>query len=164
MPPRALNGVEIDFVAGFGEAGTGRARSAAAGDPVLAAHWYEFRGELQPDDQPVGYPAGYERLIAGYRTGGSDARRCSSIPARCAANWRWRSASRAETGWAAIAKAGCEVATLFGRIEPVSAETVFGADQTLESVTHRVTLRWRGDVKSGMRLSALAGLRHLDGA
>ena len=48
-----------------------------------------------------------------------------------------------------------EVATLFGRIEPVNAETVFGADQTLESETHRVTLRWRGDVKSGMRLSKL---------
>jgi SPP1 family predicted phage head-tail adaptor len=48
-----------------------------------------------------------------------------------------------------------EVATLFGRIEPVNAETVFGADQTLESVTHRVTLRWRGDVKSGIRLSKL---------
>lgn len=45
-----------------------------------------------------------------------------------------------------------EVATLFGHVEPVSAGSVFGADQTLETVTHRITLRWRGDVASGMRL------------
>ena len=44
-----------------------------------------------------------------------------------------------------------EIATIFGRIEPVSATSVFGADQTLESVTHRVTLRWRDGVASGMR-------------
>ena len=44
-----------------------------------------------------------------------------------------------------------EMATVFARIEPVSAQSVFGADQTLESVTHRVTLRWRDGVTSGMR-------------
>jgi SPP1 family predicted phage head-tail adaptor len=44
-----------------------------------------------------------------------------------------------------------ETATVFARIEPVAAESVFGADQTLEAVTHRVTLRWRDDVASGMR-------------
>lgn len=46
-----------------------------------------------------------------------------------------------------------ETATLFARIEPVSADAVFGADQTLESVTHRVTLRHRSGVASGMRLN-----------
>lgn len=46
-----------------------------------------------------------------------------------------------------------EVATLFARIEPVSAASRFGADQTLESVTHRVTMRHRPGVKSGMRLT-----------
>lgn len=49
-----------------------------------------------------------------------------------------------------------EVATLFARIEPVSAASRFGADQRLETVTHRVTLRHRGDVEAGMRLTRLA--------
>lgn len=44
-----------------------------------------------------------------------------------------------------------EVATMFGRIEPVSAQSRFGADQTLETVTHRITLRHRAGVRSGMR-------------
>jgi SPP1 family predicted phage head-tail adaptor len=44
-----------------------------------------------------------------------------------------------------------EVATVFAGIEPVSAANRFGAGQALETVTHRVTLRWRPDVKSGMR-------------
>jgi uncharacterized phiE125 gp8 family phage protein len=34
---------------------------------LLVAHWYEFRASFGPNDQPVGYPVGYERLIAGYR-------------------------------------------------------------------------------------------------
>lgn len=46
-----------------------------------------------------------------------------------------------------------EVATLFARIEPVSATSRFGADQTLETVTHRVTMRHRAGVASGMRLT-----------
>lgn len=46
-----------------------------------------------------------------------------------------------------------EVGLLFGKIEPVAAESVFAADQTLEQVTHRITMRWRGNVRSGMRLS-----------
>ena len=48
-----------------------------------------------------------------------------------------------------------EVATLFARIEPVSAASRFGADQTLETVTHRVTLRHRAGISSGMRLRRL---------
>ena len=32
-------------------------------------------------------------------------------------------------------------------------QSVFGADQTLETVTHRVTMRWREGVASGMRFS-----------
>jgi SPP1 family predicted phage head-tail adaptor len=41
---------------------------------------------------------------------------------------------------------------MFGMIEPVSARSVFGAGQTLETVTHRVTIRHRSGVESGMRL------------
>lgn len=48
-----------------------------------------------------------------------------------------------------------EVATLFARIEPVSAVSRFGAAQTLETVTHRVTMRHRQGIASGMRLGRL---------
>jgi SPP1 family predicted phage head-tail adaptor len=43
------------------------------------------------------------------------------------------------------------VATVFARIEPVSAESRFGAGQTLETLTRRITLRRRDGVASGMR-------------
>ena len=48
-----------------------------------------------------------------------------------------------------------EAATIFARIEPVSADTGFAADRTLATVTHRVTLRHRAGVASGMRLKRL---------
>lgn len=46
-----------------------------------------------------------------------------------------------------------EEAVVMARIEPVSATSLFGADQTLESVTHRVTLRSRAGIASGMRFT-----------
>ncbi|MEP9371015.1 phage head closure protein [Mesorhizobium sp. KR1-2] len=49
-------------------------------------------------------------------------------------------------------QAWSEVASVFAMIEPVSAQSVFGAGQMLETVTHRVTVRWREGVASGMRL------------
>lgn len=45
-----------------------------------------------------------------------------------------------------------EVATVFGLIEPVGQESRFGAGQTRETSTHRITLRRRVEVASGMRL------------
>jgi SPP1 family predicted phage head-tail adaptor len=45
------------------------------------------------------------------------------------------------------------IATLFAKLEPVAARERFGADQALEEVTHRVTVRFRPDVASGMRLT-----------
>ena len=45
-----------------------------------------------------------------------------------------------------------EVGLLFGMIEPVAANSIIVADQTLETVTHRITIRRREDVRSGMRL------------
>lgn len=66
-PLRAMNGVEIDFTAGFGEAGTDVPDLLRRAILVLVAHWYEFRTDFGPSDQPVSYPAGYDRMIAGYR-------------------------------------------------------------------------------------------------
>jgi len=44
------------------------------------------------------------------------------------------------------------VATVFAQVEPLRAGMRFGADQTLETVTHRITMRFRETVRSGMRL------------
>lgn len=46
-----------------------------------------------------------------------------------------------------------EEAAVMARVEPASARSVFGADQTLENVTHRVTLRFRTGITSGMRFT-----------
>lgn len=64
---RAMNGIEIDFRAGFGEAGTDVPDVLKRAMLLLVAHWYEFRTGFGPADQPVSYPAAYDRLIAGYR-------------------------------------------------------------------------------------------------
>ena len=64
---RAMNGIEIDFAAGFGEAGTDVPDLLKRAILMLATHWYEFRGVLGPEKQPASYPPGYERLIAGYQ-------------------------------------------------------------------------------------------------
>jgi SPP1 family predicted phage head-tail adaptor len=46
-----------------------------------------------------------------------------------------------------------EIANVFAMIEPISAQSLSGADQTRQAVSHRITMRWRGDVASGMRLA-----------
>jgi uncharacterized phiE125 gp8 family phage protein len=66
---RAMNGLEIDFRAGFGEAGTDVPDLLRRAILLLVAHWYEFRAGYRPDEQPVSYPPGYERMISGHRLG-----------------------------------------------------------------------------------------------
>ncbi len=44
-----------------------------------------------------------------------------------------------------------EVATVFARIEPLAAQSRFGADKMLETVTHRIALRKRDGIEGGMR-------------
>ncbi len=44
-----------------------------------------------------------------------------------------------------------EIATVFARIEPVSQSSVHAADQTIETITHRIIFRHREGVASGMR-------------
>lgn len=67
-PLRMFNGIEIDFLAGHGEAGTDVPDLLKRAILVLVAHWYEFRAGYGPTDQPVSYPQNYDRLISGYRT------------------------------------------------------------------------------------------------
>lgn len=66
-PLRAMNGIEIDFTAGFGESGPDVPDLLKRAMLVLVAHWFEFRAAFGAGDQPVSLPAGYERMLAGYR-------------------------------------------------------------------------------------------------
>ncbi|WP_269932232.1 head-tail connector protein [Aminobacter sp. HY435] len=64
---RTMKGIEVDFRAGFGEAGTDVPDLLKRAVLLLVAHWYEFRTSFGPADQPVSYPAAYDRLLSGYR-------------------------------------------------------------------------------------------------
>ena len=66
-PAHAANGIEVDFVAGFGEAVTDVPDLIKRAMLALVAHWYEFRASYGAKDQPVAFPSGYERLIAPWR-------------------------------------------------------------------------------------------------
>jgi SPP1 family predicted phage head-tail adaptor len=57
------------------------------------------------------------------------------------------------TRWAGHTENWVEVATVFALIEPVAVASKFGAGQTLETVTHRMTIRHRSGVASGMRFA-----------
>ncbi len=44
-----------------------------------------------------------------------------------------------------------ETSIVFSQIEPVSAASFFGADQTMEETTHRIAIRHRDGIASAMR-------------
>ncbi|OCW55766.1 head-tail connector protein [Hoeflea olei] len=62
-PGQPINGIEIEFTAGFAAANEIPPELTRA---VLlhAAYLYEFRGAVSPDMQPAAIPAGYDRLIS----------------------------------------------------------------------------------------------------
>jgi SPP1 family predicted phage head-tail adaptor len=55
-------------------------------------------------------------------------------------------------GMGGLIEGWTEIATVFGQIEPRAQASGFGAGQTLETLTHRITIRHRPGVESGMRL------------
>lgn len=61
---RALNGIEIEFVAGFGESGADVPDTLRRAMLMHVAQMFTFRGAVAVDDQPADIPSGYERLIA----------------------------------------------------------------------------------------------------
>ncbi len=63
-PGQAINGVEIDFTAGYGEAGTDVPDTLKRAMLTHIALMYEFRGAVAVDQQPAAVPDGYDRLIA----------------------------------------------------------------------------------------------------
>ncbi|KQO79428.1 head-tail connector protein [Rhizobium sp. Leaf262] len=64
VPGQPLNGIEIDFTAGFGESGAEVPDTLKRAMLIHIAHMFAFRGAVSPADQPAGVPVGYERLIA----------------------------------------------------------------------------------------------------
>jgi len=66
-PGQSINGIEIDFSAGYGEAGTDVPDTLKRAMSIHVAHMFAFRGVVSPGEQPAGIPDGYERLIAPFR-------------------------------------------------------------------------------------------------
>ena len=62
-----------------------------------------------------------------------------------------QAASLAPDGMGGHVEVWTETALVFALVEPVSQASRYGADQTLETLTHRITLRHRDGVASGMR-------------
>lgn len=72
-------------------------------------------------------------------------------PGRLRTELSLRAAAPVPDGMGGHTEEWSEVATVFALVEPVSASAGFAAGQTTETVTHRVTIRHRPDVASGMR-------------
>lgn len=66
-PAQAVNGIEIDFRAGYGEAGTDVPDTLKRAMLLHVGHMFAFRGVISPDQQPAGVPDSYERLTAPFR-------------------------------------------------------------------------------------------------
>lgn len=67
MTERAVNGIEIDFTAGFGESGADVPDTLKRAMLLHVAAMFELRGVLSLDDQPGAVPQGYDRLVAPHR-------------------------------------------------------------------------------------------------
>lgn len=63
-PRQAINGIEVDFTAGFGETGAEVPDTLKRAMLLHAAHMYEFRGAVPLDMQPASVPESYDRLVA----------------------------------------------------------------------------------------------------
>lgn len=63
-PGQSLNGIEIDFRAGYGDAGTDVPGTLQRAMLLHVAEMFAYRGVVDAKDQPAGVPRGYERLIA----------------------------------------------------------------------------------------------------
>ncbi len=64
---QALNGIEIEIVAGYGNIGIDVPDALKHAILLLVAHWFEFRGAVTPREQPVSIPPGFNSLIAPYK-------------------------------------------------------------------------------------------------
>ncbi|MCX8998465.1 phage head-tail connector protein [Rhizobiaceae bacterium BDR2-2] len=66
-PGAALNGIEVDFVAGFGETGADVPDALKRAMLEHVALMFTFRGAVAAENQPAAVPEGYDRLVAPWR-------------------------------------------------------------------------------------------------
>jgi len=66
-PGRAINGIEIDFVAGHGAAAGDVPQPLRQAVMLLVAHWYERREPVEIGDSVERIPTSVDGLIAPYR-------------------------------------------------------------------------------------------------
>ncbi|RKE85517.1 head-tail connector protein [Rhizobium sp. AG855] len=64
QPGRVLNGIEVEFVAGFGESGAEVPDTLKRAMLLHIAAMFACRGVVAPEAQPAVVPPGYDRLIA----------------------------------------------------------------------------------------------------
>lgn len=64
LPGQAINGIEIDFTAGFGDTAADVPEALRRALMLHVSHMYAFRGAVPASSQPAGVPPGYGRLIA----------------------------------------------------------------------------------------------------
>jgi uncharacterized phiE125 gp8 family phage protein len=67
LPGKAMNGIEIDFRAGFGATGVDVPDGLKRAILLLVSFWFEHRGTGQTSDQAALWPDGFERIINRYR-------------------------------------------------------------------------------------------------
>jgi uncharacterized phiE125 gp8 family phage protein len=65
--PDAPNGIEIDVVAGYGEAGADVPDQLVRAILVLCAHWHAFRGSANDAALMGTFPRGFDALLAPFR-------------------------------------------------------------------------------------------------
>lgn len=66
-PGRAMNGIEIDFRAGFGDTGVDVPDGLKRAMLLLVGHWFEHRGAQGSDSQAASWPEGFDRIIERHR-------------------------------------------------------------------------------------------------
>jgi uncharacterized phiE125 gp8 family phage protein len=64
QPGRAINGIEVEFAAGFGESGAEVPETLKRAMFLHVTAMYAARGVVAADAQPAVVPPGYDRLIA----------------------------------------------------------------------------------------------------
>lgn len=64
---RAVNGIEIDVLAGFGDTGADVPDALKRAMLTHIALMYELRGAVPAEMQPAAVPAGYDRLVSPWR-------------------------------------------------------------------------------------------------
>ena len=66
-PLQASNGLELDISVGMAEHAVDIDDAIKRAVLLLIGHWYEFRGVVTPQQQPVSIPPGVEALLSPYR-------------------------------------------------------------------------------------------------